>query len=299
MKAQNILGSPLAIVLGLGLARIIPPRAGDWLARRIAGSMAKRKAELWRILQANLAHVVGPDTSEEKLARMAQQAIYHTGRSYFDVLHYTVEDYVHGRVSMRFDPAEWETALATIRDDRGTILVGPHISNFDLAAQWIAAQGVSLWGLSLPNPDAGTQLVNALRERRGVSLAPLSMRSLRQAVARLRNGGLVMTGVDRPASYDDALLPFFDAPAPMPNGHIRLALQTNARILVACCIREPDGGYRIRFAQPLEIEQRPSRKETIRHNTLCVLAIIEDMIRQAPEQWLMLVPVWPSDHLAR
>ena len=296
MRIHDVLGSPPAILLGLGIARLLPPRLGYWLAGRIARSLARRRVELWRTVRANLAHVVAPGTSEEQLSHIAEQAIRHAGCCYFDMLHYTIDDYLSGRAAIDVDPAEWEPARRALLDgERGTVLVGPHVSNFDLATQWIAAQGVAMQGLGLPNPNRGTQMVNALRKRHGVRITPLSVEALREAIERLKAGEVVLTGVDRPASSDDDLLPFFGQPAPMPDGHVRLALQTGSRIQIACCVRQPNGRYRVHLAPPLEIEPRGGREETIRHNMLRVLAILEEMIRRAPEQWLMFVPVWPAD----
>jgi lauroyl/myristoyl acyltransferase len=108
----------------------------------------------------------------------------------------------------------------------------------------------------------------------------------------------------------DELVPFFGAPARLPTGHVRLALQTQSRIVVACCIMEKDGQtavgdasgvccYRIQFAPPIEMEAASDQEvvprvseANIRHNVQRVLEIIEQMIRQAPDQWLMFVPVW-------
>jgi lauroyl/myristoyl acyltransferase len=42
------------------------------------------------------------------------------------------------------------------------------------------------------------------------------------------------------------------------------------------------------------MERTYDRALDVRHNTRRVLAIIEEMIRLAPDQWLMFVPVWPE-----
>jgi len=126
-------------------------------------------------------------------------------------------------------------------------------------------------------------------------VTPVGVEALRSALKRLRNGGVVVTGVDRPLSEHDDPILFFGRPARLPTGHVRLALQTNAPILVACCVQEPTGRYALLLAPPLEMERTYDRNEDIRHNARRVLAILEDMIRQAPEQWLMFVPVWPEE----
>jgi lauroyl/myristoyl acyltransferase len=295
MKAQELLGSPPFILLGMALSRVLPPSWVRALGRRIARRMARDRNHLFCTLRANLAHVLGPAADQETLDRMAEQAIYHAGCTYVDIFRFSTRDYRRGKVPIRVDWDRWAAVDRCLRDERGTVLVGPHVSNFDLAAQWIAAQGHEIQGLSLPNPNRGTRFLNKLRNQRGLVMTPLSLASLRSAAQRLRAGGICMTGADRPISDADPLIPFFGAPAHMPTGHVRLALQTNARILIACCTQDPDGVYNLHMAPMLEPETsggRERRAQDVAHNVQRVLTIIEAMIRQKPEQWLMLVPVW-------
>ena len=296
MKVQRILGSPAFIMLGVAIARTMPARFAYWLARKVARGMARRRAPLFLTVRANLSRVVGPEVDEGGLRAMVENAIYHAGCTYYDMFRRSQRDYQQGRVTVRVDPDEWASVEAALRDGRGTLLVGPHMSNFDLAAQWIAAQGIEMYGLSLAGPDLGTRVVNALRRRRGFMVTPIDFQSLRMAVTHLREGGIVITGVDRPVSEIQEPILFFDAPARLPMGHIRLALHTDSRVVVACCVQDPDGCYAVRLAPPIEMETTGYRAHDIRHNARRVLDVIEGMIREVPEQWLMFMPVWSEEN---
>jgi KDO2-lipid IV(A) lauroyltransferase len=298
MRFKNILGSPFFILLGMAIAHTLPASFGYWLSRRIAKRMSKRRNRLFCTLRANISQVVGPQATEDELDAMAERAIYHAGCTYYDMFHHDRDALRHYDIALRTSPENWEAVKAALHGRRGAIVVGPHMSNFDLAAQWIAAQGVELQALSLTEPDWGTRVVNEIRRRRGLVVTPVGVDALRSALKRLRSGGVVMTGVDRPLSEHDDPIPFFGRPARLPTGHVRLALQTNAPILVACAIQEPTGRYGIILAPPMEMERIYDRREDVRHNTLRVLAVLEEMIRQAPEQWLMFVPVWSEEPLA-
>lgn len=295
MKYQTDPGSPPFVLLAIVLARILPRRFGYWVARKVSRRMSQRRSHMFRALRANLAHVVGPAIGDGDLDALAESALYHAGCTYVDMFRTTVDDYRSGRVQVRVDPKEWALARQAMLDERGTVLVGAHMSNFDLAAQWFAAQGIEIQALSLARPSSGTRVINWLRRRRGIVVTPIDVSSLRMAVARLRRGGVVLTGVDRPVSEDDEPVLFFGAPARLPVGHIRLAMQTESRVLVACCVQEPDGQYGVRLSAPLEMERTGDRVGDIGHNCRRVLAVLEEIIRQAPDQWLMFAPVWPED----
>ena len=292
MKAHSVLGSPPFIMLGVTISRLLPKVVVHGIVRVISRWMAWRRTELFTNCRNNQRRLV-PGASEAELDRLAQQAIYHAGVVYRDMFRLSQSDYQHDRVPISMDQDAWRRVLEAVRDDRGTVLVGPHTSNYDLAAYWIASHGVSMQALSLPDPNQGTRVVNALRRRRGVDMTPLEVGSLRQALQRLRKGGVVLTGVDRPVSSADPLIPFFGEPARIPSGPARLALQSNSRVVVACCHMEPDGGYRMDL-DLLEMESTGNRKADVMHNTKRIMVVIEDMIRQIPEQWLMFVPVWDS-----
>ena len=295
MKNYTSLGAPGFVVLAMILARIIPRRLGYRPARRASRWMRRRRSRPFRTLRANLAHIVGPEASDGDLDALAESALSHAGCTYLDMFRATVEDCRRRRVQVKVDPEEWALGKQALLDERGTVLVGAHMSNFDLAGQWIAAQGIEMQALGLASPDRVARAMNWLRRRRGIVVTPSGVSSLRMAIARLRRGGVVVTGVDRPVSKEGDLTPFFGTPARLPVGHIRLAMQTDSRALVACCVQEPDGQYAVRLSAPLEMERSDDRARDVAHNCRRVLAIIEEVIRQAPDQWLVFVPVWPED----
>ncbi len=294
MKAQHLLGSPPFILLGVVIARTLPRRFGYWLARCIARGMRRRRSHMFATVRANLRQVVG-EASPDRLDDMAESAIYHAGCTYVDMFRLRRRDLTGNRISLRSSPEALQAVRGALADRRGLIIVGTHMSNFDLATQWLAAQSIEIQVLGLAGPNAGTRTLNRIRGSRGMVVTPMGVDALRAAVRRLKNGGAVLFGVDRPVSPDDELLPFFGRPAPMPTGHIRLALQTNARIVVASCIQEASGRYAVLISSPIELERTYDRHEDVRRNAIRVLQMLEEMIRQAPEQWLMFVPVWPED----
>ena len=293
-KAQGLFNTPFYIGLGIAISRAMPRWLVYGISRQMARYLSRRGSKLYKTLCANYAQLMGPDIPDETLAQMAQHAIYHAGCTYVDMFRGSMQDLRLGKIAVRIDEDDWERAREALTDARGTILVGPHVSNFDLAAQWIAAQGIDMKALSLAGPSPGNKMLNALRKRRGIDMRPVGVDTLRWAGRLLKAGGVVLTGVDRPLSEMDPPISFFGAEARLPNGHVRLALQTDSRVIVAACTQDEDGVYAIHFSAPMEMERVGARKASIAHNTGRVLREIEKMIRIKPDQWLMFVPVWPE-----
>jgi KDO2-lipid IV(A) lauroyltransferase len=177
----------------------------------------------------------------------------------------------------------------------GSIFVFPHLGNFDIAAQALGIYLPEPQVLTLPDPPPGFELTNKMRQRTGVEITPLSATALRQAIQRLRRGGLVSLAGDRPVSDLDQPVPFFGRPARVPSGHIRLALKTDALVLVGCCFLSPDTGkYTVHLEPPLEMLRTGNREEEMQLNMRRVLDVMEDVIRRWVSQWQMFVPVWPE-----
>ena len=296
MIAHSILGSPPFVALGVAIAKTMPPRFGYWIARRVARGMANRRNTMFGAVRANLAHVVGEDAEPQALDAMAEDAIFFSGCSYYDMFRESLQDMVRQPGRLRVDQDAWEAARQVLHDPRGTFIAGIHMSGFDLAGQWFAAEGLEIQTLSLADPNPGTRFLNRIRKKRGLEVTPIEASTLRGALRRLREGGIVMTGIDRPLEGTSEGVPFFGRPAQLATGFIRLALAADAWVLTACCIQEPDqvrrGGYTVLLGSPLRMERTGSKSEDVSHNMRRVLTQVEGMIRRAPDQWLMFVPVW-------
>jgi KDO2-lipid IV(A) lauroyltransferase len=130
-----------------------------------------------------------------------------------------------------------------------------------------------------------------------LDITPITKLSLENAFRRLKSGGVVATGIDRPIEFDmrGPLLPFFGRPAPLPTGYIRMALKTGAKIVVAAIQLLKNGSYHINLSEPLEMQHYPDKLEEIMVNGHKVLQIVEHYIRENPDQWLMFNSVWPGN----
>jgi KDO2-lipid IV(A) lauroyltransferase len=177
----------------------------------------------------------------------------------------------------------------------GSVLVFPHLSAFDLGAQAMGFYLPETQVLTVPDPPPGFELTNTLRLWSGFEVTPLSSSALRQAIKRLRRGGVVSVAGDRPISDLDEPVPFFGRPACVPSGHVRLALKTGAQVVVACCFLSPlTRKYTMHVEPPLEMIRTGNQDEDVRVNMRQVLDALERIIGRWPEQWQMFVPVWPE-----
>jgi lauroyl/myristoyl acyltransferase len=292
--ATSGFGTRLWLTLG-GLA---PPRLGRLIARAISGTLASRvNSPLYRSIYANQAVILGGQSPASQVHAAAGAVLRHAGQVAFDLVHTLAkgERAIFARVD--FAPELWADLAAARADGRGIMVCGAHLSNFNLAFLALALRGVELQMLSPAVPNRGFALVRELRSRGRLIDTPINLDSLRAAMRRLQSGGIALTGVDWPnAPGERAPLRFFDRPALMPTGHVRLALSTGAALLpVAAGWDAARQCYFVRSAPPIQTQRQRRDPDAVSHYAQRVLEVIEHWIREKPDQWLMYHPVWSPD----
>jgi KDO2-lipid IV(A) lauroyltransferase len=178
--------------------------------------------------------------------------------------------------------------------ERGLMIAGLHISNFDLVLQALARRGVKMMVLTIPNPQGGRRMEFEMRRRAGLNLLPASVDAFRQALKYLQTGGVVLTGIDRPADGMDIQPDFFGRPAMLPTHHIFLAARAQVPVMLISTNLRPDGKYQIFTSDRIEMDHYPDRESRMKSNAEKVLGIAEGFIRRVPQQWSMSLPVWPQ-----
>ncbi len=296
MNLKQFLARGWPTRLAFHIGKIIPPGMAYWLARRCARLAVRLKSDIYHTARANLRHVT-PDASEAALDAAVERLFEQALRGYYELFHnvgrgvVAAEDFAP---PVYISPELRGYIDAALADGRGLFILGSHMSNFDLGgialSQYIPVQ---VQVLSVAEPPPGFEFFNQLREKGDGIVTPVSPEVLRDAMRRLREGGVVITGVDRPGDDGDEPVTFFGETAHLPTGYMRIPLRTDCLMMtVAFVYRE--GAYWIIGNPPLEVERTGDRHQDVIHNVQRILAQIEDLIRVAPDQWMMFVPVWPA-----
>ena len=295
MTLQDIFNGASALRLGLWLGKHVAPGMGYTLADALTWGVSRRRNSVMGLaLRANMRLVLGDNASDQQVEQAAMGVLRNAGRAYFDLYHALGVGKEAVLSSVTFTPRTEDFLEQYQNSEGGIVVVSAHISNFDLAGLAFATRSIPLQALTWPTPTSGYDVQNEMRQSWGIDITPVSMSALRQALHRLRAGGLVITGIDRPdpTGGGDPLI-FFGQTVYLPTGHVRLALQADVPIAVAsvCSDSQRPHAYVVDVEPPLSLEKKATRAETIMHNAQRVLSLIEAIIRLYPEQWLMFYPM--------
>ena len=294
MRFQDWMSGQWAVRIGLWIGQRWPQSAGYGLARLIADTICRWKPEVYRTVRANLRQVLGPETGDAVVDQMTHRVFCHAGRTYYEFFRIVGQPrHVLAR-AVRISPSLVQLIQSETAAGRGVLLLGIHMSNFDLGLMAVAANDLPAQVLSLAGPHDGFEMLNDLRAVEGFEVTPVTPHTLRMAIRRLRSGGLVITGADRPVHDDRGLVEFFGRPAYLPLGPARLALMTGAMVLLGACHHSSDEGYVLDVIGPIAMPSTGDRTTDVLAGTRRIAIAMEQHVRAHPDQWLMFHPVWPE-----
>ena len=296
MKYREIKHLPIPFQILILLGKFLPRRLGLLIASLIGtviGSL--RHLPLIQAIRANQWVLHNQQLSKKALNKSPRVVFRSAAKCFFDYFYFLSRPEKLEEI-VRFSP-EAEAAIKRIENNEPCVVVCPHLSNFELMGYALAIHNVKVQVLSYPDPVTTYRWQNELRQRKGIIVTPMSLTAFRQARQRLRDGGSVLTGLDRPLEKDhhEKYQPhFFGHPSHLPVAYVRMALEANVPVFVFAAAYLPDGKYCLEGSAPIWMEPNAYLETEILENTHKVLQAAEEIISKYPQQWAMFYPVWPQ-----
>jgi KDO2-lipid IV(A) lauroyltransferase len=289
----ELANSQLGPRLGIALARLLPRRTAYRLAEAVARRVAAGRAPLIDAVRVNQAVVRGLDPRDPSLQPIVESVLRTAAIGYVDLFRAIAGGRSALMDSIELHPKVWEWLETHLAERRGLIAVSAHMSCFDMVLLALPGYGYPFQALAFSMPRGSYIVQNAMRIAHGVDLTPISPESLRSALRRLKDGGMALTGIDRP-DPDGEILQFFGHPARMPVGHARLAIMTRSQVMVGIAEARGTARYGLVPVTLLDAKDYSRHGDGPRRLAQDVLHSLEPLIRARPEEWLMFFPVWPQ-----
>ena len=294
INLQKLVSSRYGVGLAITLSQALPPwlgyRIGDLAARIIVGN---KRSEMGRAVRANQWMISAETLNGPALEKRTHQVFRINTHCLYDYYHNLKRPQVV-RDMVSFDPNFKDVLTQVETGHSPALFLMPHLSNYDLAGRALALYGLNFQVLSYPQPPSGYQLANQIRQEGGMEVTPMSIQAVQQARQRLRAGGVVLTGVDRPLGDTRYFPRFFGKPAHLPVAHVQLALQVDVPVYVVACVQIGPARYKIVASPRLIMQHLADRVTTLIQNAETILAEVEKLVRAYPTQWAMFYPVWPE-----
>lgn len=190
-----------------------------------------------------------------------------------------------------------EKILAAHEAGMGMIYALPHMGNWEAAAPIAVSNGISIVAVAevLPNRRI-TDWFTGMRAEFGIEIVLATgrvevMRNLEKALAANKAIALLS---DRDLKRRGVEVEFFGERTTLPPGPATLAVRTGAPLFPVGCYFT-DTGYRVMVGDALAVPEAGTRSEKVAVVTQSLARELEAIIREAPEQWHLVQPNWPSD----
>jgi KDO2-lipid IV(A) lauroyltransferase len=209
--------------------------------------------------------------------------------TFLEFLHFTRHP---ERVAMAADvhDEEFRDVLATGHSANGAMMVTPHLGNWELLGQVVAAHGVRLCAVAQPIRNSwGARLVDRARRYHGLELIPVegAARGMLRAARAGKPIGMLMdqnTRLGEGGMFAD----FFGLPVATTRAPAALARRLELPVVVAACVRE-EGRLRVRSVRlPRPVSGYSNDSEL----TQALMAANEELIRAYPEQYAWMYRRW-------
>lgn len=296
MGIREFLKDEGAVKLGLWLGRHVSLEHGRSIADWVGKEWSKRNdSQKLAAIKANQWVVSGETLNKAGLNAQTQAVCQSIVRSLFDY-YYFYQHPEEGKMLMRPSARVNELIDDVLVKRKPTLVLGPHLGNFDLFGLMLTWLGIKPFGLSMPNPTSAYKAENELRRRVGLEATPLTFSSFREAKQHLKSGRCVITGLDRPVGHDEVKYPihFFGRQANLPGFYPKLVLDSGATVRVAYGVTQADGSFLLDCSEPIEMQRYDDNISEVVLNVEKAVSVAEQFIRQEADHWAMLYPVWPE-----
>ncbi len=277
--------------LASAVARFLPIRVGYFLAECGGFALFLLSARRRNIVSDNIKRVLGVEPNKSGLRWKVCNVFKNTAKSYFDLIRLSQIRFkdIEGRVTVE----GWHHLTKAVANMKGTIIATAHLGNIELAAQVLTARGIEMTVLVEPfDSNPALRKIAELRRINMCRLLPVSIGAMRDGLQILRRGGTLAIFCDRDVQGNGLKVKFFGEETTLPVGAVSLALRTGATIVPVFSVRKASNHLAIHIEPPLRLVANGNRSQSVRANLERLVAIMERYIRQYPEQWMVLEPVW-------
>ncbi len=232
-----------------------------------------------------------PDKSTGEIKKLARKNYYCITVTFMEllILSRASKDEIIGMV----EEGNLDIAKKRIYENRGTIFLTGHFGNWELAALYAGlAIDISLYVLvkKQRNPYVADWMTK-LRERFENKEITLGV-SVKDLYKTLAGGGTIAIVGDQRGPKDGVMVNYFNQPTMTFQGFAVLALKRKVPVFVSFFIRNSVGKYRIKITE-MSFDNLPeNNSEAIQELNQRYMTILEETVRETPEQWLWMHNIW-------
>jgi phosphatidylinositol dimannoside acyltransferase len=275
------------------LAGFMPSAVMYWLCS-LAGSIVYYFVpHVRRAVRDNMSHVL-PSSTEYQRRHISRQVIRNVYKNYYDLLR-----------SPRLKVADLERQITkltgveyleeAIGRGKGVVMLSAHLGNYVLAGHLGPIRGYKAASIAEDiSPAQLYNFTNRMRGHFGLTLIKMGSTQMRTIYRLFREGGILILAGDRDVNDSGVKVPFFDAPADLPEGPVALSMRLGVPLIPCFTWRQRNNKSEFRIYPVIEMEKTGDYARDLSVNMRKVAKVLEEAILRAPDQWVVLQRVWDN-----
>lgn len=245
------------------------------------------------IALTNIRRAFRNEKTEEEIIRIAKGCYRNLGRSFVEFSRMMTDnrEYIEKNIEIE----GFENYLSAKEKGRGVLYLTGHCGNWELMA---LSQSLKGYPFSIVvRPIDNTYLnrkVEEIRTRYGNRIIE-KKKAMREILRCLHEDGTIGVLLDQNVtSKEGVFVDFFGEPACTNRGMAQIAIKTETPVLSAFIHYLGGGRHRIIVGEEIELKRSGNPEMDMISNTAKFTKVIEDHIRQYPEEWLWLHRRWKT-----
>jgi len=282
--------------LGLWIVRLLPQGTCAWLSQRFAGlywRLGRHRREV--VVQNLLPPLGGNIQAAEKVAKALFQQF---AMKVVDLWRYEAGL----SIANLFGATEgWEHFEQARAQQRGVLLLTPHLGNWEFGGPLLTQRGVTLQVITLAEPGQNfTELRQASRARWNIETVVIrdDPWAFVDIIRKLEAGATVALLMDRPPAPTAVTVKLFGKPFSASIAAAELA-RASGCVLLPVYLPRKNGSYEAHVLSPIPYDRARLRDRVARQElTQRIMSVFEPLIQKNLDQWYHFVPVWPGPDAA-
>ncbi len=275
---------------------IIAPRLPLAVGLPVTGAIGRASAYAlpWRAkIVKRHQRRLRPDASDAVIRRATNEAFASYTRYWYEMFRLPREA---RRPLRRFSIEGFEHVEKAIADGRGAILALPHVGGWEYAGAWLTQQGQPPVVVVEPvEPPELFDLFARERVAMGMEIVPLGPDAAARCLRALNANRVLCLLCDRDIGGDGVEVEFLGERTTLPAGPAVLSIRSGAPVIPVGAYFDGRGNRAV-VLPPIDTTRSSKRlRDDVARITADLARALELLIRQAPEQWHMMQPNWPSD----
>ena len=215
----------------------------------------------------------------------------HVGKTFLEIMY--MPRLNKQNINEYFEVENQQYIDEALAENKGVVLLTAHIGNLEWLGAFLALNNYPVTTVIKRQPnDQHTQILNEYREMVGLEVFARGTTELVGAAKALKKGKILAFLADQDAGEGGALINFLGKPASTPLGPAAFSKRLKSPILPVFILRMPSGKHKVIVKKALYYTDTGNDLQDEYNITVKMTAIIEELIKENPTQWLWFQKRW-------